>query len=58
MKFEKPKASAGVGGGPSSAIGIMRFFDSDSGGPKISPEFVMILTTLFAFGILFLHFFI
>jgi len=33
--------------GPSSSIGIMRFFDTDSGGPKISPEFVIGVTVVF-----------
>ncbi len=28
--------------GPSSSLGIMRFFDVDTGGPKLSPEFVVI----------------
>jgi len=27
--------------GPSSSLGIMRFFDSDTSGPKLSPEFVL-----------------
>ncbi len=27
--------------GPSSSLGIMRFFDVDTGGPKLSPEFVV-----------------
>ena len=27
-------------GGPSSAIGIMRFFDSESKSPKLNPYFV------------------
>ncbi len=27
--------------GPSSALGIMRFFDADTAGPKLSPEFVI-----------------
>jgi len=29
--------------GPSSSLGIMRFFDVDTGGPKMSPEFVVIV---------------
>ncbi len=28
---------------PSSSLGIMRFFDVDTGGPKMSPEFVIIV---------------
>ncbi|HLD58852.1 MAG TPA: preprotein translocase subunit Sec61beta [archaeon] len=27
--------------GPSSSIGIMRFFDADTPGPKMTPEFVV-----------------
>jgi len=27
--------------GPSNALGIMRFFDADTSGPKLSPEFVV-----------------
>ncbi|MBN2066898.1 MAG: preprotein translocase subunit Sec61beta [Candidatus Diapherotrites archaeon] len=27
--------------GPSSTLGIMRFFDADTSGPKLSPEFVV-----------------
>ncbi|MFA5763205.1 MAG: preprotein translocase subunit Sec61beta [archaeon] len=39
VKFTKNKASQG--GGPSSAIGITRFFDADSKSPKLSPYFVI-----------------
>jgi len=28
--------------GPSSSLGIMRFFDADTAGPKMTPEFVII----------------
>ncbi len=28
--------------GPSSSLGIMRFFDADTSGPKLTPEFVII----------------
>jgi len=28
--------------GPNSGLGIMRFFDADTSGPKLSPEFVII----------------
>jgi len=28
---------------PSSSLGIMRFFDVDTGGPKMSPEFIVIV---------------
>ena len=27
--------------GPSSSIGIMRFFDAETPGPKLSPEFIV-----------------
>lgn len=27
--------------GPSSSIGIMRFFDADTSGPKLTPEFIV-----------------
>jgi len=37
VKYQK---GPGVSG-PSSAIGIMRFFDVDTGGPKLTPEFVV-----------------
>lgn len=26
---------------PSSSLGIMRFFDADTKGPKLSPEFII-----------------
>jgi len=29
---------------PSSSLGIMRFFDADTKGPKMSPEFVIALS--------------
>ncbi|MBU2100174.1 preprotein translocase subunit Sec61beta [Candidatus Micrarchaeota archaeon] len=32
--------------GPSSSLGIMRFFDVDTGGPKMSPEFVVIVAVV------------
>jgi preprotein translocase subunit Sec61beta len=40
VKFLKSKPSE-AGGGPSSAIGIMRFFDADSKSPKLSPYFIV-----------------
>ncbi|HLC79880.1 MAG TPA: preprotein translocase subunit Sec61beta [archaeon] len=43
--------------GPSSSIGIMRFFDTDSGGPKISPEFVIAIAIVFTLVISILHVF-
>ncbi len=36
VKFERSKNVSG----PSSSLGIMRFFDADVAGPKITPEFV------------------
>jgi len=27
--------------GPSSSLGIVRFFDADTSGPKLTPEFVV-----------------
>lgn len=44
MKFTNVRQDSG----PSSSIGIMRFFDTDSGGPKISPEFVVGVAIIFA----------
>jgi preprotein translocase subunit Sec61beta len=43
--------------GPSSSLGIMRFFDVESGGPKVSPEFVVGISIVFAFIILLLKIF-
>jgi len=45
MKFDKAKTMPGAG--PSSAIGIMRFFDQDTGGPKMTPEFVVDFSVVF-----------
>ncbi|VVC00268.1 Sec61beta family protein [uncultured archaeon] len=45
MKFTQ--SGSGVSG-PSSSIGIIRFFDTDSGGPKITPEFVVGVSVVFA----------
>lgn len=33
--------------GPSSSIGIMRFFDADTKGPKIKPEAIMAVSVVF-----------
>ena len=44
MKFTRP--SEGMAG-PSSAIGIMRFFDQDTAGPKLTPEFVFVVAVGF-----------
>ena len=41
------KLTGGSGAsGPSSSLGIMRFFDVDTGGPKMSPEFVVIVAVM------------
>ena len=42
----KMQSSPGLSG-PSSSIGIMRFFDVDTKGPKLTPEFVIGLTIAF-----------
>lgn len=55
MKFQKTPSSS-AGSGPSSSIGIMRFFDVESGGPKLSPEFVLVVAVLFSVVMLALHF--
>ena len=52
MKFTR---TAGGASGPSSSIGIMRFFDSDTGGPPISPEFVMIIGVILVVVVLAIH---
>lgn len=57
VKFFKSKASES-GSGPSSAIGITRFFDADSKSPKLTPEIVIVLTGVFIIGILVLKNFI
>lgn len=41
--------------GPSTSIGIMRFFDVDSGGPKMTPEFVIVVVGVFIVLMLALH---
>lgn len=33
--------------GPSSSIGIMRFFDADTKGPKMQPEIIMAIALAF-----------
>ena len=44
MKFTQTKQTSQA---PSSAIGIMRFFDSDSKTPKVNPELIMGITIAF-----------
>ncbi|MBT4870946.1 MAG: preprotein translocase subunit Sec61beta [Candidatus Diapherotrites archaeon] len=51
VKFTKNKPSE-AGGGPSSAIGIMRFFDADSKSPKLSPYFVLGVSLIFVIAML------
>jgi preprotein translocase subunit Sec61beta len=51
VKFTKSKAAPG--GGPSSAIGITRFFDADSKSPKLSPYFVIGVSLVFIIIVLF-----
>jgi preprotein translocase subunit Sec61beta len=43
VKFVKNKSTEG---GPSSAIGIMRFFDANTKSPQLNPYFVMIAIIL------------
>jgi preprotein translocase subunit Sec61beta len=52
VKFTK---SAPQAAGPSSAIGIQRFFDSDQGGPELTPAMVFVATAVFIAAILALH---
>lgn len=51
VKFIKSRPQDGASG-PSSAIGIMRFFDADSKSPKLSPYFVFGAIIVFAILIL------
>ncbi len=44
VKLRKGKSTSA----PSSTIGLMRFFDAESKGPKISPQFVIVLTVAIA----------
>jgi len=41
--------------GPSSSLGIMRFFDASSGGPKLSPELVFAISAALGLVILILQ---
>ena len=50
----KMKSTPGMGG-PSSSLGIMRFFDQDVGGPKVSPEFIIVISLALAIGVIILH---
>ncbi|MDO8647105.1 MAG: preprotein translocase subunit Sec61beta [Candidatus Diapherotrites archaeon] len=51
MKVEKSTSSYG---GPTSSLGIMRFFES-GGGPKITPEIAFALCAVFGLAILILQ---
>jgi preprotein translocase subunit Sec61beta len=51
VKFVKSKPSE-AGSGPSSAIGIMRFFDADSKSPQLSPYFLIGVTIVFIIALL------
>lgn len=53
MKFESGPATSG----PSSSLGIMRFFDADEGGPKVRPEIIVGIAIAFALIVLVLHLF-
>lgn len=48
MKMQKGSATAG----PSSAIGLMRFFDTEMAGPKFSPQFVIVVAIVIVAAIL------
>jgi preprotein translocase subunit Sec61beta len=52
VKFTKNKPQAG---GPSSAIGITRFFDAESKSPKLSPYFVVAVSIAFIIIVLIAH---
>ncbi len=46
--------------GPSSGIGVQRFFDTDEGGPKLTPEMVFgfaILVCIIFIGLQFFNIF-
>lgn len=44
VKFTKSKKSTS---GPSSAIGVMRFFDAESKSPKLTPKFIIAVSIVF-----------
>ncbi len=48
VKLKKGAPSAG----PSSSIGIMRFFDADTSGPKIAPEAIIVVSGIFIAAVL------
>jgi len=53
VKFVKSRPED-AGGGPSSAIGIMRFFDADSKSPQLNPYFMVGVIAVFVVAILIL----
>jgi len=55
VKFVKNRPADGTSG-PSSAIGIMRFFDADSKSPQLNPYFVIGATIAFIILVLALKF--
>ena len=48
MKYKRTPGARG----PSSAIGIMRFFDTEAKGPRLTPEFVIGVGIVFSAFIL------
>ncbi|HPM86065.1 MAG: preprotein translocase subunit Sec61beta [Candidatus ainarchaeum sp.] len=57
VKFFKSKPSE-AGSGPSSAIGITRFFDASSKSPQLNPYLIIGLTIAFIIFILLLKMFV
>ncbi|MDD4250897.1 MAG: preprotein translocase subunit Sec61beta [Candidatus ainarchaeum sp.] len=55
VKFVKNKSQSS---GPSSALGITRFFDAESKSPKISPYFVIGVAVIIIIIMLILRFII
>ena len=47
--------SAPQGQGPSSGIGVQRFFDTDEGGPRLTPEMVLVAAVALIVVMLVLH---
>jgi preprotein translocase subunit Sec61beta len=46
-KKKKPKKSKDSSRLPPTGIGLITFLDEDTGGPKISPEIILLLSFLF-----------
>ncbi len=53
MKFKHSTPTTG----PSSSLGIMRFFDTETAGPKLTPEFVMVVVGILTVALIALHLF-